>query len=156
MFARCVLSSSSCVAGGLRKAGLQQGLLVGGDTFQLQTIRNATKKAGGSTKNGRDSPGQRLGVKKFGGERVEAGNIIIRQRGQKFRSGELTKMGRDHTVYAVSEGYVVFSTEVSTNKKTVSVSLTPPMNVPLPRLYVEEQELAALEAEEALEMQQKH
>jgi large subunit ribosomal protein L27 len=76
--------------------------------YSLQNIRHATKKAGGSSKNGRDSPGQHLGVKKFGGEVVIPGNIIIRQRGQKYHSGVNTKMGRDHTIYSSTSGYVHF------------------------------------------------
>lgn len=73
-----------------------------------QQTRLATKKAGGSSRNGRDSAGRRLGLKKFGGEEVIPGNIIIRQRGQKYHSGTDTKMGRDHTIYAVAEGWVKF------------------------------------------------
>jgi large subunit ribosomal protein L27 len=68
----------------------------------------AHKKGAGSTKNGRDSNSQRLGVKKFGGEVVIPGNIIVRQRGTKFRPGEGVMMGKDHTIFAVTEGYVEF------------------------------------------------
>jgi large subunit ribosomal protein L27 len=68
----------------------------------------AHKKGGGSTKNGRDSNAQRLGVKKFGGEHVIPGNIIVRQRGTKFHSGEGTGIGKDHTIFATVEGYVEF------------------------------------------------
>ncbi|MDQ7027478.1 MAG: 50S ribosomal protein L27 [Anaerolineae bacterium] len=68
----------------------------------------AHKKGGGSTKNGRDSNSQRLGVKKFGGEHVISGNIIVRQRGTKFHSGEGTGIGKDHTIFATVEGYVEF------------------------------------------------
>lgn len=68
----------------------------------------ASKKAGGSTKNGRDSQSKRLGVKRFGGEKVLAGTIIVRQRGTKFHLGNNTKMGRDHTIYAAIEGHVKF------------------------------------------------
>ncbi len=68
----------------------------------------AHKKAGGSSRNGRDSPGQRLGVKKFGGEAVVPGNIIVRQRGTKFHPGEGVGMGRDFTIFAKTEGRVVF------------------------------------------------
>jgi len=68
----------------------------------------AHKKGGGSSRNGRDSNSQRLGVKRYGGEHVISGNIIIRQRGTKFHPGENVMMGRDHTIYAVAEGYVVF------------------------------------------------
>ena len=68
----------------------------------------ATKKAGGSTKNGRDSEGQRLGVKRFGGEVVRAGNILVRQRGTKYHAGKHVGMGRDHTLFALTDGVVLF------------------------------------------------
>ena len=68
----------------------------------------AHKKGAGSTKNGRDSNSKRLGVKKFGGELVIPGNIIVRQRGTKFRPGEGVGIGRDHTIFATIEGYVEF------------------------------------------------
>ena len=68
----------------------------------------ATKKAGGSSRNGRDSAGRRLGVKKFGGENVIAGNIIIRQRGTKFHPGDNVGMGKDHTIFATKKGKVAF------------------------------------------------
>ena len=68
----------------------------------------AHKKAGGSSRNGRDSPGQRLGVKKFGGEHVVPGNIIVRQRGTRFHPGDGVGIGRDHTIFAVNEGHVSF------------------------------------------------
>ena len=68
----------------------------------------ASKKAGGSTKNGRDSAGKRLGVKRFGGQTVLPGTIIIRQRGTKFHVGNNVRIGRDHTIYAVVEGLVKF------------------------------------------------
>ena len=68
----------------------------------------AHKKGGGSTRNGRDSNAQRLGVKKFGGELVIPGNIIVRQRGTKFHPGEGTGIGRDHTIFATVQGYVEF------------------------------------------------
>jgi large subunit ribosomal protein L27 len=68
----------------------------------------AHKKAGGSSRNGRDSPGQRLGVKKFGGEIVVPGNILVRQRGTKFHPGEHVGMGRDHTLFALVDGSVKF------------------------------------------------
>jgi large subunit ribosomal protein L27 len=68
----------------------------------------AHKKAGGSSRNGRDSEGRRLGVKKFGGEVVIPGNIIIRQRGTKVHPGANVGMGRDHTIFAVAEGRVEF------------------------------------------------
>ncbi|MBO6548860.1 MAG: 50S ribosomal protein L27 [Rhizobiales bacterium] len=70
----------------------------------------AHKKAGGSSNNGRDSVGRRLGVKKFGGEQVIVGNIIIRQRGTKWHPGEGVGMGKDHTIFAMRDGNVSFRT----------------------------------------------
>ena len=70
----------------------------------------AHKKAGGSSRNGRDSAGRRLGIKKYGGEAVIPGNIIVRQRGTKWWPGEGVGMGRDHTIFAVREGNVAFHT----------------------------------------------
>jgi large subunit ribosomal protein L27 len=81
----------------------------------------AHKKAGGSSRNGRDSAGQRLGVKKFGGEMVIAGNIIIRQRGTRVKPGEGVGMGRDHTLFAVADGNVQFS-KTRAGKAVVSVA----------------------------------
>ena len=95
----------------------------------LQSIRFATKKAGGSSKNGRDSPGQRLGLKKFGGEHVTPGHIILRQRGQKYHHGENTYMSRDHTIHAKIEGYVKFKWNRIKKHQIVSVSLINP-NIP--------------------------
>lgn len=69
----------------------------------------AQKKAGGSSRNGRDSAGRRLGVKKFGGEAVIPGNIIVRQRGTKFHPGDNVGMGRDHTLFALEGGQVKFT-----------------------------------------------
>ena len=69
----------------------------------------AQKKAGGSSRNGRDSAGRRLGVKKFGGQHVLAGNILIRQRGTKVHPGENVGIGKDHTLFALIEGAVLFS-----------------------------------------------
>ncbi len=80
----------------------------------------AHKKGGGSTRNGRDSHSKRLGVKKFGGEQVRAGNIIIRQRGTKFKPGLGVGLGRDHTIFALIDGYVKFET-VQNGRKQVSV-----------------------------------
>jgi len=68
----------------------------------------AHKKAGGSSRNGRDSAGRRLGVKKYGGEAVIPGNIIIRQRGTKYHPGDNVGIGKDHTIFAMSEGKVAF------------------------------------------------
>ncbi len=70
----------------------------------------AHKKAGGSSRNGRDSDGRRLGVKKFGGELVIGGNIIVRQRGTKWHPGVNVGMGKDHTLFALVEGKVLFKT----------------------------------------------
>ena len=70
----------------------------------------AHKKAGGSSRNGRDSIGRRLGVKKFGGEKVKAGNIIVRQRGTKWHPGEGVGLGKDHTIFALRDGNVQFKT----------------------------------------------
>lgn len=81
----------------------------------------AHKKAGGSSRNGRDSAGRRLGVKKFGGEQVLAGNIIIRQRGTKFKPGQNVGVGKDHTIYALVEGQVFFAQKTSDGNSTVNV-----------------------------------
>ena len=80
----------------------------------------AHKKAGGSSRNGRDSAGRRLGVKKFGGESVLAGNIIVRQRGTKVNPGQNVGMGKDHTLFALIEGKVAFR-EKSRGKMFVAV-----------------------------------
>lgn len=80
----------------------------------------AHKKAGGSSRNGRDSAGRRLGVKKFGGESVLAGNIIVRQRGTKHHPGQNVGMGKDHTLFALTPGVVVFK-KGRENKSFVSV-----------------------------------
>ena len=81
----------------------------------------AHKKAGGSSRNGRDSAGRRLGVKKFGGEKVLAGNIIIRQRGTKVHPGENVGMGKDHTLFALTEGVIKFR-QKSRGRMFVNVS----------------------------------
>ena len=81
----------------------------------------AHKKAGGSTRNGRDSESKRLGLKKFGGQQVKAGNIIVRQRGTRFHPGENVGCGRDHTLFATSDGYVEFAVRGPLKRKTVSV-----------------------------------
>ncbi|MBN1201227.1 MAG: 50S ribosomal protein L27 [Anaerolineae bacterium] len=80
----------------------------------------AHKKGGGSTRNGRDSNSKRLGVKRFGGEFVIPGNIIVRQRGTRFHPGENVGIGRDHTIFATTEGYVVFET-FARGRKRISV-----------------------------------
>lgn len=83
----------------------------------------AHKKAGGSSRNGRDSESKRLGVKKFGGEAVVAGNIIVRQRGTKWHPGVNVGMGKDHTLFAVSDGEVAFRRKA--NGRTY-VNVVPP------------------------------
>ena len=80
----------------------------------------ATKKAGGSSRNGRDSAGRRLGVKKYGGEIVLPGNIIIRQRGTKIFPGDNVKMGKDHSIFSVIKGKVIFKRSKS-DRTVVSV-----------------------------------
>lgn len=81
----------------------------------------AHKKAGGSTKNGRDSISKRLGVKRFGGQEVLAGNIIVRQRGTKFHPGDNMGIGRDHTLFALANGKVQFDVRGPKNRKVVSI-----------------------------------
>jgi large subunit ribosomal protein L27 len=81
----------------------------------------AHKKAGGSSKNGRDSESKRLGVKRFGGEQVVAGNIIVRQRGTQYHPGANVRIGRDHTLYAAIGGRVAFAVKGSTGRRLVSV-----------------------------------
>ena len=81
----------------------------------------AHKKAGGSSRNGRDSQAKRLGVKAYGGEVIPAGSIIIRQRGTRVHPGENVGMGRDHTLFAKIDGRVEFSQRGGANRKTVSV-----------------------------------
>ncbi len=83
----------------------------------------AHKKAGGSSRNGRDSAGRRLGVKKYGGEVVIPGNIIIRQRGTKFHPGENVGMGKDHTLFALTPGRVAFRRR---SQGRTFVSVVPP------------------------------
>ena len=81
----------------------------------------AHKKAGGSTRNGRDSQSKRLGVKRFGDQHVVPGNILVRQRGTKFHAGDNVGMGRDHTLFATAEGRVQFKVSGINNRKYVSV-----------------------------------
>lgn len=81
----------------------------------------AHKKAGGSTRNGRDSQSKRLGVKCYGGEVVSAGSIIVRQRGTRFHSGLNTGIGKDHTIFAKTDGRVVFAVKGPKNRKYVMV-----------------------------------
>ena len=81
----------------------------------------AHKKAGGSSRNGRDSQAKRLGVKRFGGELIPAGSIIVRQRGTRMHAGENVGMGRDHTLFAKVDGRVQFSEKGPQQRHTVSV-----------------------------------
>ena len=81
----------------------------------------AHKKAGGSTRNGRDSESKRLGVKCFGGQQVDAGNIILRQRGTKFHPGQNVGLGKDYTIFAKIPGVVKFEVKGPKNRKYVSV-----------------------------------
>jgi large subunit ribosomal protein L27 len=81
----------------------------------------AHKKAGGSTRNGRDSNAKRLGVKRFGGEVVTAGNIIVRQRGTHFHPGNNVGCGKDHTLFATANGRVVFEVKGPNSRKFVSI-----------------------------------
>jgi large subunit ribosomal protein L27 len=86
----------------------------------------AHKKAGGSSRNGRDTAGRRLGVKKFGGQEVIAGNIIVRQRGTKFHPGANVGIGRDHTLFALVDGSVKF---IRTHLDRTFVTIVPPIAV---------------------------
>lgn len=81
----------------------------------------AHKKAGGSTRNGRDSNAKRLGVKRFGGQIVTAGNIIVRQRGTRFHAGNNVGCGKDHTLFATADGKVVFEVKGPKSRKFVSI-----------------------------------
>lgn len=81
----------------------------------------AHKKAGGSTRNGRDSNSKRLGVKRYGSEVVTAGSIIVRQRGTRFHAGANVGCGKDHTLFATADGVVVFKVQGPNNRKFVSV-----------------------------------
>ncbi len=81
----------------------------------------AHKKAGGSTRNGRDSQSKRLGVKRFGGQVVKAGNILVRQRGTQFHPGENVGCGKDYTLFAKADGQVIFEVKGPRNRKFVSV-----------------------------------
>ena len=81
----------------------------------------AHKKAGGSTRNGRDSNSKRLGVKRYGGESILAGNILVRQRGTRFHPGTNVGIGKDHTLFATATGTVVFEVKGPKKRKTISV-----------------------------------
>lgn len=95
----------------------------GGITISVldQTCRTATKKAGGSSNNGRDSAGRRLGIKVWPNQAARAGNILIRQRGQKFRAGDNVGMGKDHTLFAKADGIVTMTKMKLANSKLRNV-----------------------------------
>ncbi|KAI3869039.1 hypothetical protein MKW92_005802 [Papaver armeniacum] len=122
------LSSTLCRRGNLRElitnvsvySGLSDVAAEGG-LASLMTRRWATKKAAGSSKNGRDSNPKNLGVKKFGGERVIPGNIIVRQRGTRFHPGNYVGIGKDHTLFALKEGNVKFERHKLSGRKWVHV-----------------------------------
>lgn len=88
----------------------------------------AHKKAGGSSRNGRDSRGQRRGVKRFGGEAVQAGNILVRQLGTKFHPGANVGLGKDYTLFALADGVVTF--ECKGRERRTYVSVLPPVEAP--------------------------
>ncbi|MDY0074217.1 MAG: 50S ribosomal protein L27 [Thauera sp.] len=81
----------------------------------------AQKKAGGSSRNGRDSESKRLGVKRYGGQFIPAGNIIVRQRGTQFHPGDNVGIGKDHTLFALKDGVVQFSVKGAAKRRTVSI-----------------------------------
>jgi len=81
----------------------------------------AHKKAGGSTRNGRDSNAKRLGVKRYGGQDVLAGNILVRQRGTKFHAGDNVGIGKDHTLFATADGKVLFQVKGPKNRNFISI-----------------------------------
>ena len=90
----------------------------------------AHKKAGGSSRNGRDTAGRRLGIKKSGGQAVIAGNIILRQRGTKWKPGANVGLGRDHTIFALIDGHVEF---IRKSEGRVHVSVAPRAGAPVPK-----------------------
>ncbi|GAA5913349.1 hypothetical protein JCM6882_004096 [Rhodosporidiobolus microsporus] len=116
------LPSASCLSSALFDASLPG----------LMQVRTATKRGGGSTKNGRNSIGKRLGVKKYGGQEVIAGNIIVRQRGTTWHPGQHVARGRDHTLFALVPGYVQFYRDVVRGKerKLVGVVASPEDRLP--------------------------
>ncbi len=86
----------------------------------------AHKKAGGSSRNGRDSESKRLGVKAYGGELIPAGSIIVRQRGTEFHAGENVGMGKDHTLFALKTGKVIFAVKGEKRRRTVTIDAVQP------------------------------
>lgn len=120
-------------AAGPGGAGQLQGPALTAPLSVLQ-IRGASKKAGGSTQNGKDSNPKMLGVKKSGGQMCIAGNIIVRQRGTEFHPGLNVGMGRDHTLFALEPGRVTFSRNRHNGRRTVSVEPQPPPSPEQPRI----------------------
>ncbi len=96
-----------------------QNCLLGPQTSTQITVRNATKKAGGSSNNGRDSAGRRLGIKVWPGRMTNAGGIIVRQRGKKFLCGENVGMGNDHTLFALAAGVVKMEKSAKNKKRNI-------------------------------------
>ena len=96
-----------------------QNCLLGPQTSTQITVRNATKKAGGSSNNGRDSAGRRLGIKVWPGRMANAGSIIVRQRGKKFLCGENVGMGNDHTLFALAAGVVKMEKSAKNKKRNI-------------------------------------
>ncbi|MDR3157585.1 MAG: 50S ribosomal protein L27 [Zoogloeaceae bacterium] len=86
----------------------------------------AHKKAGGSSRNGRDSESKRLGVKRYGGQAVRAGNILVRQRGTQFHAGDGVGIGKDHTLFALTDGTVQFAVKGAKNRRFVSILAAAP------------------------------
>ncbi|TMW69849.1 hypothetical protein Poli38472_002005 [Pythium oligandrum] len=117
----CQVSATGRVVG----RSFLEGANTSTDSMYTISRRWASKKAGGSTKNGRDSESKRLGLKKFGGEKVLAGNIIVRQRGTKYHIGRGVGIGKDHTIFATRDGYVRFWYNVPKKRQEVSVKDTP-------------------------------
>uniref|UniRef100_M4BCM6 50S ribosomal protein L27 n=1 Tax=Hyaloperonospora arabidopsidis (strain Emoy2) TaxID=559515 RepID=M4BCM6_HYAAE len=113
--AMCTARVFGCSVSATARAGLKNE-----SVFSIP-CRLASKKAGGSTKNGRDSESKRLGVKKFGGQSVVAGNIIIRQRGTKYHVGTGVGIGKDHTIFATRDGFVRFWYNTPKKHQEVSV-----------------------------------
>mmetsp|Transcript_12960 Transcript_12960/g.31569 ORF Transcript_12960/g.31569 Transcript_12960/m.31569 type:complete len:130 (+) Transcript_12960:122-511(+) len=114
----CILRASS-LAANQQSMYVCRGVVPNNRTALVDTITKrgmATKKQGGSTNNGRDSIGRRLGIKLYPGQQAKAGSILVRQRGQKFRAGENVGMGKDHTLFAKVEGLVQM-TRLEHNKK---------------------------------------
>ncbi|KAM0788491.1 hypothetical protein ACM66B_001623 [Microbotryomycetes sp. NB124-2] len=99
----------------------------------LLQVRTATKRGGGSSKNGRNSIGKRLGVKKYGGQLVVPGNILVRQRGTEFHPGQHVEKGRDHTLFATAPGYVCFYSDKVNGKLKKLVGVTQLRGQQLPR-----------------------